>query len=253
MRKSSGIVTASCIIISCLAGVANAADLPSRKAPLFAAPEEKEHWLWLTGINAERNSIVGYFAGIHSVRSGLFDSGWRVRIGGALGHYSYAPPAGGRTGVDFQQFDALLGYHFKLGRGGFTFYLGGEYQNHDNPDPFARVRGTAGGVKVLVDYYQPIGDRFNFFAFGSYSTAFSTYIGVAQLGYRLDDRFTVGPEVSGSGNLSHDKARVGGFIDYRVGKVHAINVSAGWSEMLRNGPAGRGSSPYVQGQFTLRF
>jgi hypothetical protein len=254
---SSGLRRLALVSAAFVASVAAAAaaDLPSRAPPPPPSPpqDDKEHWLLVAGVNVERHSLVGYFAGIHSVRSGLFESGWRLRLGGAMGRYTYAPVLGGRTGVDFQQFDPLLGRHFKTGRGGLTIYVGPEWQKHDNPDPFARVRGTAWGAKLLVDYYQPIGERMHVFAFGSYSTAFKTYLGVAQFGFRLNERFTLGPEASASGNLSHDKIRFGGFLDYRFGRAHAINLSAGWSEMLRNGPGNQGSSPYAQAQVTLRF
>lgn len=164
------------------------------------------------------------------------------RIYGSFGRYDHEFDDGyDHVNVDGEYWsgDLMIGYLWVRGGLDFSVLVGGDYQGRKavalSTDPFLsdRDREDEFGFKVFADIESNgNGNSPIYFNLGgSYSTAFDTYYALGRLGYRFDDRFTLGPEAWALGDDSGDVQRVGGFVnlDFEMGTVAGmITVSGGY-------------------------
>ena len=194
-----------CVSLCLYAGGAVAADLPEpvqQKNPMVH--------VW-TGFSYAPGSIYGYVGGVFPLNGDLYVDGIQFRAEGGLGRFDY--DGGGiydDLEIDQRAFDAMVGYHWNWGSNSLSAFAGLNYQDVDNPDPNAAVRGDEFGFKVQGEIYSPFNDKLYGYALANYSTAFNTYYGSAKTLYRSTDRFAFGPEVTALGNDGFDQIRLGG-------------------------------------------
>lgn len=148
------------------------------------------------------------------------ESGFRVRVEGVVGEYSYRG-ASERTIRGYQQEGSLLaGYEVVWRDAALAGYVGLHARNNDLsfPDPNNPVKGTDLGGKVAVNFYATPTDNTFFSAYGSYATTFNAYYARARYGVMVADGVYVGPEALVLGDDF--------FRQWRVG-VHLTGMSFG--------------------------
>jgi hypothetical protein len=190
-----------------------------------------------TGFGISNNSYGGWLGGNFALnpQHNVWADGYIFRAEAYAGHYDYPTPnvPGGRANVTFDGGALMLGYRKVIGAATLSGYIGGEVQNHDNPDPLAFTRGTEVGVKVLGEVYGKLTPTQDFYGSASFSTAFDNWFVLARPGFLVSNisgtEFWVGPEgqVFGSGkgaltgqcviggvpsSCRYDEGRVGGFL-----------------------------------------
>lgn len=184
------------------------------------------------------NTYYGGFGGfLWALNGNLASDGFIIRGETTGGGYRYVATGFPHEQVDTVGAGVLLGYRKSIGSGWLTGYVGGNFEEHDNPDPAAPIRGTHGGVKGLVEYYQPLNDKFDVSGSASYSTAFSTATVSGRLGYKLIDNLKIGPEITYASNVNSRDSRVGSFISHDT-QFGVIVLSGGYVKPLVNNPDG---------------
>jgi hypothetical protein len=191
------------------------------------------------------NNWYGGWAGFnYAFNHNVWSEGFLFRGEGGAGHYDYPTVnvVGGRANVTYEQGAFLLGYRKIIPGIGISTtidgFVGAEVQNHNNPDPFADVKGTQWGVKFIGDIYSRISQYQDFFGLASFSSAFDTWMVIARPGFLVTPigygmELWVGPDMSvfgnghgwlqnasacppngsgGLGSCKYDEGRIGGFL-----------------------------------------
>lgn len=212
---------------------APAADLLS-PVPVMRQPASADRpWLHVwTGVAAAPDSLWGYAGLVMPLHGNLWVDDFLLRAQFDFGRYGYTANAFD-VNVNHVGGDLMVGYQRGFGGTWLTGYVGANYQRDNNPDPAAAVRGAKWGLKVQGEAYVPFSPTLFGYGLGSYSTAFSTYQAMGRLGFRLNERFSIGPEVSALGNDGFDQLRVGASAGIGIGVgTHALGefiLSAGWA------------------------
>ncbi len=170
-----------------------------------------------------------------SLGGSLREDGWRIRVGGGYGEYSYSSSRWTGSAVVIVPFegtvtfaDALIGYQYQWRALTLKAFAGAAAQ-HNSVTPIdieSSVRGSRIGAKGAVEAWLDIGTS----AFAqldvTYTTIYDTYGSRLRLGYRLTPQLSFGPEAGLNGNIDYESGRVGGFVRYE-GALGEISVSAG--------------------------
>lgn len=208
--------------------------VPSEDMPISGESPWMEGWAGFGFANNFYGGWLGANFALNKSRN-VWADGFLVRGEAILGHYDYSTNnvPGGTANVTLADGGLLLGYRKVVGSTMLTGYVGGNFENHDNPDPLASVRGTEVGVKVLGEIYSKLTPVQDFYGQASFSTAFDTWYILARPGFLVSSlsgsEIWVGPEghlfgngegaVSGSctnsGSLSscrYEEGRIGAFL-----------------------------------------
>jgi hypothetical protein len=226
----------------------------ARSAGLFAAAIFTFAWLaetadaepWTAGASAPTletsagtdvtaHSWSAYSSLTATLGGSLREDGWRMRLGGGYGEYSYSSSRWTGSAVIVVPFDgtvtfadALIGYQQQWSALTLKAFAGVAAQ-HNSVTPVdieSSVRGSRIGAKGAVEAWLDIGAN----AFAqldvSYTTIYDTYGSRLRLGYRLTPQLSFGPEAGLNGNVDYDSGRIGGFVRYE-GALGEISLSAG--------------------------
>jgi hypothetical protein len=170
------------------------------------------HLLWFSGGDLWGRGGFAY-GGALWAPGGLDHDGFVVKVAVGGGLYAYHSDALG-TEVTGRKLDAsiLPGWRWRRGDLFITVFGGLDLQRHSlSPDdPTAGLRGNYAGLKAAVElWYQPTpttmiaGDA-------SASTIGPTYSGRLAYGWRVLDKFYIGPEIGGfSSTDTYQQVRAG--------------------------------------------
>jgi hypothetical protein len=214
------------------------------QATAVAAPPSQFGVAIDTAFTADtQGSRYGTLIGTIAPFSGLTQSGFRLRLGGVLGQYSYvASAAVGRVQGTQEDGSFLVGYEWVARRFTVAAYAGGDYNNNslNKYDPNNTAQGSVAGVKVAVDFnYRPTDDTM-ISGTSSYSTAHNSYYVRLKGGWALVPQLYVGPEILFLGDNFFRQYRIGAHITgARVGLLQ-FGVSAGFLNDKTRGNGGYG-------------
>lgn len=215
-------------------------------APVIAG-EAPPRWEAFTGVETSNNATSVYAGGGYAFGEGLYGSGWRVRAVGALGRYNYAGTLS-QGGADIStQFDgdaaflsAQAGYQLRRNAVIVRAFAGIEaVDQRIHPfDPSNSVQGTELGLRVALETWADLSDRWFLSADASYGTAFQEYWELTRVGYRVGPMLALGLEGGVLGNQEYDAGRGGGFVRAYF-KAFEATVSGGFTgDYLLSEPSG---------------
>ena len=227
-RASGAAAFAAAILTSVL--LPATADAEPRTAGLSAPSLEAS-----AGADVTAHSWSLYSGLTSSFGGSLLENGWRMRLGGGYGEYSYSSTRWTGSAVVVVPFDgtvvfadALIGYQYQWRALTLKAFAGAAAQ-HNSVTPIdieSSVRGSRIGAKGAVEAWLDIGTS----AFAqldvTYTTIYDTYGSRLRLGYRVTPQLSFGPEAGLNGNIDYESGRVGGFVRYE-GALGEISVSAG--------------------------
>jgi hypothetical protein len=187
-----------------------------------------------TGLSAGPDSLYAYAGGSYSLAGE--GEGVLLRLG--LGSGEYETDEADSIAVPLYEADLMVGYRLHRWSGAFTAYAGLAYAEHHNPKPGAELSGSAMGLKLQIEAYQPIGDVGYLALFANASSAFDTFHAHARAAYRWNDSLVFGPEAAILGCGDFDEARGGLSIGYRFRETTEFGLSGGYGFALDDGEGG---------------
>ena len=206
---------------------------PVPAPPSPGVPPYMEAW---AGLSATHSFIGGWVGGVVALspHRNIWETGFVLRGEGVLGVYDANTP--NIDDVLFNGASLMFGWRQKVGEGLLTGYVGVNYENHDNDDRFADIRGTEGGIRGLIEYYTRIMPTWDFYGQASYSTAFEATFLFARSGVQLANTIWAGPEAAFFRNESdYRENRLGGFVRFEQAWFgNGVTVSGGWVNALRS-------------------
>jgi hypothetical protein len=132
------------------------------------------------------------------------------------GVYRYSSGALGNVDVTGREFVAqfLPGWRFTGKRVELKIFAGLDLQNHrlSPDDPSSRLRGTDAGFRVAADYWFEPTLKTMVAANGSVSTIVNSYDARAAYGWKIGDRFYIGPEAQMFASDGYKQWRIGAHI-----------------------------------------
>ncbi|WP_245279919.1 cellulose biosynthesis protein BcsS [Hyphomicrobium sp. 99] len=176
------------------------------------------------GFDVARDQWLAYSGMTFALRSAdIYSDGWRLRIGGGYGRYSYdsAPPhtncgvanqndicsEDGRAAQHFQvahsYAEVLLGYYLQLGRLTAKAFAGASMssEQHLKRDPNKGDDGTTFGVKGALELWLTLNaDSWTSLDL-SYSTARNESSARWRSGWRFSPKLSIGPELRYDKNI----------------------------------------------------
>jgi hypothetical protein len=187
------------------------------------------------GANVTAHSWSIYSGLTSTIGGNLGENGWRIRVGGGYGQYSYSSTRWTGRAVIVVPFDgtvtfadALIGYQQQWDALTLKVFAGAAAQ-HNSVTPVdieSSVRGSRVGAKGAIEAWLNVGTS----AFAqldvNYTTLYDTYASRLRFGYKITPQLSVGPEAGLNGNIDYDSSHVGGFVRYE-GALGEISVSAG--------------------------
>lgn len=231
---------ALCLLVTLVAGAAlgTGAALAGEDAPrreVFA------------GIETANNYTSVYAGGGYAFGSGFDAPGWRLRAVGSWGRYDYDGALFDGDAYRSTEFDgqaaflsAQIGYELHRGPTIARAFAGVEAVDQAiTPfDPGNTVQGTEFGLRLTVETWTDIGERWFLSADGAYGTAFQEYWQLTRIGRRLGPIFAVGLEGGVLGNQEYDAGRGGAFVRSKL-KAFEATVSGGFTgDYLLSDPSG---------------
>ncbi len=200
------------------------------------------------GIDAARATTFAWMGVTYAPLGVLAEDGWRVRLIGGAGLYSYHTqivPGGVNQANVFsgevlggyrKTFDGLLGQRVYAG-----LFAGLHYEDQMLffSDPGNPAQGSEIGIKATLELYSRIQERYIASAFASVSSVHNKYHAKATLLYELNETWGIGGELALLGDARYNEQRAGlvGSLTWQK-KVFAL--SAGF---LDN--SGRGDGGYI--------
>jgi hypothetical protein len=183
-------------------------------------------FLFFSGLDAWPSGAFAH-VGLLWSPAGLYREGFTLKALGDVGTYRYRAGRADGTEVTGQQAVGALmpGWRFKWDRLELTAYGGVDVQQHRlfPADAGSRVRGLHVGARVGTDlWYEPLPELM-VAANASLSSIGPSYWTRAATGWRLLDRFWLGPEAVALGDTQ--------YLQYRIG-LHATGLRTGnfeWS------------------------
>ncbi len=185
----------------------------------FSAPTEA----W-AGVDAMRDTWLIYSgATLAPFSANLYSDGWRLRVGGGYGQYSYeashpvAQPCGtaGTLACQYEQqkyivdrsyAEALIGYHMRLGDLTAKAFAGAAMSSHGHrtDDPTSKLDGTEYGVKGALELWLDFASNAWSSLDASYSTAHEEASARWRTGLVVVPRLSIGPELKVDRNIDAD-------------------------------------------------
>ena len=168
---------------------------------------------FFTGGSLTNNSWISWAGAVKSLSSSLYEEGWRIRVLGAYGRYSFLTD-GQSNSANPALFEITPGYQFKTGPLITKIYAGlhGEQHKLGNPDPDNKTKDMGYGAKIIFENWIDL--PMNSFASldGSFSTLNTSYQGMLRTGSAyFYPQLTFGPEVQIIGNEEYYQLRAGLF------------------------------------------
>jgi hypothetical protein len=198
----------------------------------------REVW---TGVDAAHDQWL-FYSGmtVAPVSRDIYSDGWRVRVGGGYGQYSYdgfAPrPACGdatkndacteddrkaqRYKVNRTYAEVLVGYYLRLGALTAKAFAGASMSNerHMVSDPGDHDDGTDYGVKGALEFWLNLSDDTWTSLDLSYATARNESSSRWRAGWRIKPQISIGPELRYDKNVETGEGewngRAGAFVRY---------------------------------------
>jgi hypothetical protein len=230
---------------------------------LFVYEQASRPWTYLRGrMNPYVDRKTDFFGGIDAAKSTTFawmgvtwapmgildDDGWRIRLKGGAGHYTYRTPVSPDGSNDANAFsaEALGGYRKTFDNVlGQRLYVGAFAGLHYEDqiliynDPANRAAGSELGIIGSIEVYSRIADRYVATAFATVSSVHNKYHAKATLLYELNGTWALGGELAVLGDARYDEQRVGA-VAALYWQKRIISLSAG---ALEN--SGRGNGGYL--------
>lgn len=179
---------------------------PTKATP--AAPHV-DHFLIYSGIDGWQNGTFGH-GGVVWAPRGLNEEGFVLKFLAGSGSYHYLNGSVDTLGIA-SLLDAMPGWHFKRGDVDLSVYAGLDLQNHRlRPDDLAnQMRGMNAGLRVSADlWWQPTRATMTS-ANVSYATVGQGFWTRLAYGWRVFEKFYVGPEVHLMGDDTYQQWRAG--------------------------------------------
>ncbi len=178
------------------------------------------HEVW-GGADAARDQWLVYSGmTVAPWSSDIYSDGWRLRVGGGYGRYGYdrdvvndpvcGTPLTVACSYDSKHFqvehsyaEALIGYHLRLGALTAKAFAGASMssERHLNPDPNSSSDGTEYGAKGALELWLNTGEAAWTSLDGSYATTRNESSARWRAGWRVEPRFSVGPELRYDKNI----------------------------------------------------
>lgn len=200
-----------------------------------------------SGIETGNNYTTVYAGGGYAIGAGFNVPGWRLRAVGALGRYRYNGTLFDGRGDRLTAFEgnvaflaAQAGYQFHRGPTIAKLFAGIEAvdQTITPFDPRNTVQGTELGLRLTLETWTDLSDRWFLSADASYGTAFQEYWQLSRIGYRLGPKFAMGLEGGVLGNQEYNAGRGGGFVRGTF-EVLEATLSGGFTgDYLLSDPSG---------------
>lgn len=198
------------------------------------------------GIDAAKANTFAWMGVTWAPMGVLAEDGWRVRLVGGAGRYSYQTQAapGGINDANVFSGEVLGGYRKTFGNVfGRKLYLGAfaglhyedqllVYEDRNNP-----ARGSEAGIKGSLELYSRVGERYIATAFASLSSVHNKYHAKAAALYELNDMWALGGEVAVLGDARYDEQRAG-LVGSLTWRKRIFTLSAGF---LDNSSRGEGT------------
>lgn len=207
------------------------------------------------GIDMAKGTAFAWMGVTYAPLGMLAEDGWRVRLAGGAGRYSYRTSAAPDGINDANAFSGeVLGGYRKAFRNifGQTFYVGAfaglhyEDQILVYADPSNPARGSKAGIKGSLEAYARVWERYIGTAFVSISSVHNKHHGKFAALYELTEtwslrgeRWAFGGEIAALGDARYNEERAGPVTSLTLDKK-IITLSAG---VLQN--SGRGDGGYV--------
>ncbi|MEM7618840.1 MAG: cellulose biosynthesis protein BcsS [Pseudomonadota bacterium] len=175
---------------------------------------------FFSGMEVTKSSYYGYAGTTWAFGKGLDQPGYRLRLSGGTGRYTYESEltiSGNRLPVNFSgevsSFDVLAGYQYHHEHWVIKAFLGMNYTEHNiGPyDPDNDVQGTAYGAKTQLELWWTIDDQQWLSADATYATSFGDFWSQARYGYTFEDWIAIGPEITAFGHQDYETGRAGVF------------------------------------------
>lgn len=157
---------------------------------------------------------------------------FKLLVGG--GSYRYRSGALGDVEVDGEQYAlfALPGWRFRSGAVTAMVFAGFDIQHHrlTPDDPSSGLRGIVSGFRAGTEVWIKPSPGGMIAVDASFSSIGPSYGARAALGWRVAERFYVGPEIGGfAGEDSYNQLRVGLHVTaFRTG-IYEWSAAAGWA------------------------
>jgi hypothetical protein len=211
MRCVGGVAAA--IWAAVFSAVACKASADALSMPRRSVPHDEPRFLLFAGTDLWRHGGFAH-GGLLVAPSGLDREGlvFKLMLGG--GSYRYVSGALGDIDVVGRQFAAaaMPGWRFAGRNFVATVFVGLDYQDHrlTPDDPAAGLRGSAFGLRTAVElWYEPTPQTM-FAADASVSTVGPSYSARVAAGWRVFERYYIGPEVQGfAADDNYQQLRVG--------------------------------------------
>ncbi len=211
--RSALCIAAALMVCDAAEGTVSAEPAPSiEPPPALSGGAHPERFLFFAGTDLWRNAGTLY-GGMLWSPNGPARDGLTFKLLYAGGVYRYR--AGPFTILGAHDTVALLpGFHVSRGRFFATVYGGPDLQYHRTfpTDPGNRLNGGHLGLRVGADLWWEPYERWMAMASLSASTVGASYGLRLAAGWRVKDRFWLGPEIETSGDRTYRQWRVGAHI-----------------------------------------
>lgn len=179
-------------------------------APLAAA--DSATLLLFSGVDAWRQGAFMH-GGLLYAPDGFDRDGIAVRVLASGGQYRYLSGALGNAPVKGEEsvFQFMPGWRWHFGRSEFKMFAGVDLQHHTlrPDDPSSGLRGTQSGVRVAFEFWTEPSPGTMIAADGSVSTLANSYVLRGATGFRIFDRFYIGPEIQTFSSGTYSQFRAG--------------------------------------------
>jgi hypothetical protein len=254
MAKRAGLFARKCLAAASIAGTQFcAAPLPAaeRVFEAFSSPSTTHLHRkadFFGGIDLADAVTFAWAGATYAPAGTLHADGWRLRIMGGAGRYTYltsvVPGGVNDAGVYTAEllggyrrtFDDIFGQRVYVGAFAGVNY---ESQMLALPDPFNPTQGSKAGIKAAIEIYSRIAHAYILTAMATASTAHRKYYAKTALLYELTPRWSFGGELVTMGDARYSEHRAGLAGSLTWGS-RIFTLSAG---ALDN--SGRGSGAYA--------
>lgn len=189
-----------------------------------------ERFLYFSGFDLWREGASSY-GGLQWSPGGLNNDGFTLKLLLAGGQYRYTAGATEITGTNFLA-AALTGWRIKRGNFEAKLFAGLDLQHHilSPVDPTNNLRGTHVGLRVGADLWWEPTQKMMLASSLSGSTIGTNFGARIAVGWRVLDRFWIGPEIETMGDEIYRQYRVGAHLTSLKYGPFEWAFGAGYSE-----------------------
>lgn len=216
--RGVGMMRAACVsaaLLACAAGVARAdpalGDLSDGPAPpdFLSGGTGAETSLYFSGFDLWRGG-GSFYGGLQWAPGGLNNDGFTLKVLIAEGTYRYLSGAATIRGTGLLA-AVLPGWRIKRGDVEVKVFAGLDLQNHRTSpdDPASSLRGNHAGLRVNAEAWWEPAPALMLASSVSASTIGSSFGVRGAMGWRMLDRFWIGPEIEAAGDRVYRQYRAG--------------------------------------------